>query len=190
MHSEIKKIGILGGSFNPAHEGHIYISNSAKNILGLDEVWWLVCPKNPFKSAKDLETLENRVIYAQELTLDHDFIKISDYEKKFDKIRTIDTLKSLTKEYNENKFVWLMGADNLPEFHNWYEWHKIVSLLPIAIFSRENYLNDIADSCLYKIYEQSFVSDPAQLMVSEAPSWSVLNIKNHPASSTKIRQAF
>ena len=105
-----KTIGLLGGSFNPAHDGHRYISLQALKLLGLDEVWWLVSPLNPLKEAKDMASYERRVAIAEQVS-NHPRIKVSQIEREIGTRYTADTLERLTDLYPDARFVWLMGAD-------------------------------------------------------------------------------
>lgn len=183
-----KVIGLLGGSFNPPHEGHLYISRQAKDKLGLEEVWWLVCPQNPLKSARELAPLEQRFRLSQKMAAHDGFITVSDYEKKFETVETIKTLKMLIKEYPESQFIWLMGADHLPHFHQWKKWHEIVELVPIAVIARGDALQELEASCLHQSYHADRIKEPSQLKWKKAPAWCVLDIPTHPASSTEIRR--
>ena len=133
------RIGLLGGSFNPAHEGHLHISLEAIKRLNLDWVWWLVSPQNPLKDNKNLAPFENRLADARKLASANPAIHVSDVEHHFGTNRTIDTLTTLKTACPENQFIWLMGADNMVQFDQWASWQDIVSLLPIAIFDRSGY---------------------------------------------------
>lgn len=127
-----KTVGLLGGSFNPAHDGHRHISLQALKLLGLDEVWWLVSPLNPLKQAKDMASYDRRVASAEKIA-SHPRIKVSRVEQEINTRYTIDTISKLQKMYPDISFVWLMGADNLLEFHHWYCWRSIMHAVPIAV---------------------------------------------------------
>jgi nicotinate-nucleotide adenylyltransferase len=182
-------IGLLGGSFNPAHEGHVYISQKAKEHLQLDSLYWLVCPQNPLKSADNMASFKCRMDKAIKLTARFPFIEISNYEARFDTIRSIDTIKSLQNDFPQTQFIWLMGADHLPFFQLWEAWETIVETIPIAIFAREEFLDNLTESCLYKQYHEAYIEDPSQLKSCSAPAWAVIDIPVHPASATRIREA-
>ena len=113
-----KTVGLLGGSFNPAHDGHRYISLQALKLLGVDEVWWLVSPLNPLKEAKDMASYDRRVAIAEQVS-NHPRIKVSRIEQEIGTRYTADTLEKLRELYPDTAFVWLMGADNLTQFHRW-----------------------------------------------------------------------
>ncbi|MBU6206880.1 MAG: nicotinate-nucleotide adenylyltransferase [Alphaproteobacteria bacterium] len=133
------RIGLLGGSFNPAHAAHRAISLFALKALALDEVWWLVSPGNPLKaSASDMAPLRTRCASACALSK-RARIRETAIEQRLGTRYTIDTIAALQRRYPKEKFIWLMGADNLKSFHLWAEWRVIASMLPIAVISRPGY---------------------------------------------------
>lgn len=183
-----KKIGLLGGSFNPAHEGHLHISLEALKRLDLDEVWWLVSPKNPLKKASDLAPYKKRFEGAQKLAR-HPRIHVLDIEEKLGFYYSIDTLRYLT-QYRDGQFVWLMGADNLEHFHRWRSWRAIAKLVPIAVLDRAPY----ALKALHAPFAATFarhrlVGRAASRIASlSAPAWTYVLIPRSPLSSTSIRK--
>jgi nicotinate-nucleotide adenylyltransferase len=128
-------IGLLGGSFNPPHEGHLHISDMALKRLGLDYVWWLVSPQNPLKSARDTTPLDKRIALSTKL-VDERRVIVTDAERVLGTHYTVDTLEALVKRFPQVRFVWLMGSDNLASFHLWKDWPRIVSLMPVAVVMR------------------------------------------------------
>jgi len=134
----MKRVGLLGGSFNPAHEGHRQLSLSAIDALGLDELWWLVSPGNPLKSDADMAPYEARFSSAQEIARETP-IHVSDFERKAATRYTVDTLRALLGEHPHDRFIWLMGADTVAEFHRWKDWRDIAQMLPIAVLPRAGY---------------------------------------------------
>ncbi len=183
-----KTIGLLGGSFNPAHDGHRYISLQALKLLGLDEVWWLVSPLNPLKEAKDMASYERRVAVAEQVS-NHPRIKVSQIEREIGTRYTADTLERLAELYPDARFVWLMGADNLLGFHHWRRWRTIMRTVPVAVFARKNYaLRALCGKAarLYRLYRKS-PDDADRLAFSKPPAWVFLPIRKHPASATEIR---
>lgn len=131
--------GLLGGSFNPAHSGHRRISLAALDALGLDEVWWLVSPGNPLKSAApDMAPFPVRVASAR-VAARRARIRVTGIERELGTRYTVDTLRRLVARYPHRRFVWLMGADNLAEFHRWHDWRRIARMLPIAVIGRPGY---------------------------------------------------
>jgi nicotinate-nucleotide adenylyltransferase len=133
-----KRVGLLGGSFNPAHAGHVHISRTALKRLKLDAVWWLVSPQNPLKSATDMAPQAMRLEMARTVER-HPRIIATDIETQLGTRYTIDTLMALTGLFAQTRFVWLMGADSLAGFHRWKDWADIARLLPIAVLLRPGY---------------------------------------------------
>jgi nicotinate-nucleotide adenylyltransferase len=131
-------VGLLGGSFNPAHEGHRHISLEAMKRLGLDAVWWLVSPQNPLKSAKDMAPQSVRLIKAAQIEA-HPQIFATNVEAHFDTQYTVDTLARLQKHHPNVRFIFLMGADSLDSFHRWKNWRRLAAIMPIAILPRPGY---------------------------------------------------
>ncbi|HST36823.1 MAG TPA: nicotinate-nucleotide adenylyltransferase [Allosphingosinicella sp.] len=130
--------GLLGGSFNPAHRGHRHISLGAREALGLDEIWWLVSPGNPLKPEAGMAPLEARFASAREVARGA-AIKVTAIERELGTRYTVDTLEALARRYPQRRFVWLMGEDNLAQFHRWRDWRRIASLVPIAVATRPGY---------------------------------------------------
>lgn len=135
----MKRIGLLGGSFNPAHRGHRYISLRAIEALGLDEVWWLVSPGNPLKDgAHDMAPFSARMASARAMAR-HAPIRASAIEKRLKTRYTVDTLTKLPRLYPRHRFIWIMGSDNLGQFHRWHGWRTIARQVPIAVIARPGY---------------------------------------------------
>ncbi|HYD19796.1 MAG TPA: nicotinate-nucleotide adenylyltransferase, partial [Patescibacteria group bacterium] len=124
-----RTVGLLGGSFNPAHDGHRHISLYALRLLGLDAVWWMVSPQNPLKSAKEMASLATRMAGAIAAS-HHPKIHVTDIEQHLNTRYTADTLRALQARFPRTKFVWLMGTDNLRQFHRWQEWQEIFKMVP------------------------------------------------------------
>ena len=132
------RVGLLGGSFNPAHEGHIYASELALKQLQLDYVWWLVAPQNPLKETAGMADPAARLASAR-ATAAHPRIHVTDIEAQLGTRYTVDTLAALLKAYPTTRFIWLMGADNLGGFRRWKQWRRIAHMLPIAVLLRPGY---------------------------------------------------
>lgn len=130
--------GLLGGSFNPAHEAHRGISLFARHRLNLGEVWWLVSPGNPLKPDQGMAPLRTRLRSARE-TARRAPIRVTAIEREFGTRYTVDTIRKLVRRYPKRRFIWLMGADNLQQFHRWRHWREIARLLPIAVIARPGY---------------------------------------------------
>jgi nicotinate-nucleotide adenylyltransferase len=130
--------GLLGGSFNPAHGAHRAITLLAVEALGLAEAWWLVSPGNPLKPKQDMAPLPARVLSAREMARRAP-IKVTAIERELGTVYTIDTLRALKRRFSRRRFVWLMGADNLAQFHLWKDWREIAQEMPIAVIARPGY---------------------------------------------------
>ena len=130
-----RRIGLLGGSFNPAHEGHRHVSVEALKRLGLDEVWWLVSPRNPLKTDDGMEPLGTRLARAKKVA-NHPRIRVETPELLLGTRYTLDTVQELTRLYPSARFVWLMGADILPQLVRWKDWRRLFEAIPIAAFAR------------------------------------------------------
>jgi len=182
------KIGLLGGSFNPAHEGHREISLAALSWLDLDAVWWLVSPGNPLKDAADYAPYRERLVGAR-TAAGHHRIVVSNFEDRNNLQYTIDTLEALNDRNPHTRFVWLMGADSFAGFHRWKDWRRIATLVPLAIFNRPGYedeaLANAAASALglFRIDE----SAAGGLAGLEPPAWVYISQTNNAKSSTEIR---
>lgn len=130
--------GLLGGSFNPAHGGHRRITLSAIAALGLDEAWWLVSPGNPLKPKQGMAPLAARLASARAASRRAP-IRVSAIERHLGTTYTIDTLRALRRRYPTRRFIWIMGADNLAQFHQWKGWRAIAREMPIAVVARPGY---------------------------------------------------
>ena len=203
MHSEIpfsgsagssthanRRIGLLGGSFNPAHDGHRYISIEALKRLGLDEVWWLVSPQNPLKSESGMAPFARRLEYARQIVR-HPRIRVSAIEAEMGTRYTADTLESLVRRYPAAKFVWLMGADNLIQISAWRDWSKIFHTVSIAVFARDSYDSRALSARAASRFRSSQLPASAAGRLADAapPAWVFLRIRPHPATATDLRQA-
>lgn len=135
----MKRIGLLGGSFNPAHGGHRHISLAAIDALGLDEVWWLVSPGNPLKAdAGDMASFEARLASAEAMAR-RSAIQVSDMERELGTRYTIDTVRGLQRLHPRARFIWLLGSDTLPDFHKWRDYRGLARICPIAVLNRPGY---------------------------------------------------
>jgi len=133
-----KKIGILGGSFDPAHKGHLKISIEAKKNFKINKIIWAITKKNPFKSKSKL-SLKRRIAFAKKITKKYNFIRIKYYEDKIKSNRTINLINYIKKKNSSSEIFFLMGADNLISFHKWYKWKTISLKCNILVFDRTNY---------------------------------------------------
>jgi len=180
------RIGLLGGSFNPAHEAHREISLTALKRLGLDQVWWLVTPGNPLKDPSKLASLESRVEVARKMAR-HPRIEVTGFAGG--SAYTIDLLAELKRRFPGVNFVWLMGADNLAQFHRWRAWEEIFAAVPIAVLDRPGLRLKARASkaaqrfALYQVDE----SDAGGLARLEPPAWTILSHRLSGLSSTALR---
>ena len=182
-------IGLLGGSFNPAHAGHVQLSEEALKRLRLDEIWWLVSPQNPLKSNKGMAEYETRFDAAQKLTQQHQHIHISDIERALRTQYTFDTVRALQHRFPKTRFVWLMGSDNLAQFQRWRDWRKLLLLLPIAVFDRAPFSHHALRSkaaIALKAYRLN-THKVHRLASIQPPAFAYIFMHRNPASSTAIR---
>ena len=184
----MRRIGLLGGSFNPAHRGHRRMSLAAIDALGLDEVWWLVSPGNPLKPAKGMAPYPARLASARAMAR-RSRIRVSDLEVRLGTRFTVDTLGLLVRRWPKTRFVWLMGEDTLPDFHRWKKWRKLATLVPIAVLSRPGY-DDEARAARAMGWLRHFVrpSTTARQWTNwSAPAILFLRLPPDPTSATRLR---
>lgn len=180
-------VGLLGGSFNPAHEGHLHLTLNALRTLGLDEVWWLVSPQNPLKSAAPAP-YEKRLASARAVVAGHDAILVSDMEAQMGTRYSIDTVLMLKARFPDVQFIWLMGADNLAQFHRWRRWRTFFKEIPVAVFDRAPYSHSAKASKAY-LYMRRFLLKNNQISGDwRAPALVFIHMRRHPESSTRIRK--
>lgn len=183
-----RRIGLLGGSFNPAHDGHRHISLEALRRLRLDEIWWLVSPQNPLKSAEETASLNKRMERAA-MVAAHPRIRVLDLESRLGTRYTIDSLKALKGRYHATRFVWLMGADNWATFDRWRAWREIMHTVPVAILDRPRYSVRSLAAKAAQCFRQSRVAerDAWKLALMAPPAWVFLHIPLHALSATELR---
>lgn len=182
------RIGLLGGSFNPAHEGHRHISLLALKHLHLDELWWLVSPQNPLKSTNDMAPFAERLASARVMAR-HPRIRVSDIESRLHTRYTADTLRALRARFPQTRFVWLMGADNLAQIPRWERWTEIFNTVPIAVFDRATYsYRALAGKAAQRFAKKRIEArNAATLADHKAPAWVYFHARRHPASASSIR---
>lgn len=184
----MRHIGLLGGSFDPPHKGHLYISLEAKKILKLDEIWWLVTPQNPLKINQPASYSE-RVKNCKIMTKNKP-IKIKEIEKKINSQFSYQTIKYLNNHYKNINFFWLMGADNLINFHQWQNAHRIFNEIPIVVFRRYGYNQQALKSYISNLYKNFRVKNKNIHIdnFKQLPAWTIIQNKEIRISSTEIRQ--
>jgi nicotinate-nucleotide adenylyltransferase len=183
------RIGLLGGSFNPAHEAHRDISLTALKRLGLDQVWWLVTPGNPLKDVSMLPGLAERVAAAERIAR-HPGIMVTGFHGERRSRYTIDVLRALKRRFPTVQFVWLMGADNLAQIHRWKAWPEIFATVPIAVLDRPGFRLKARASLAAQRFAPFYVdeSDAAGLARLAPPAWTILSHRLSGLSSTALRE--
>jgi nicotinate-nucleotide adenylyltransferase len=183
------RIGLLGGSFNPAHAAHREISLTALHALGLDQVWWLVSPQNPLKSRTGMAPLDGRLAQARDAA-GHPRIRVTAVESRLGTRYTVDTVKALRKHYPHTRFVWLMGADNLAQFHRWRDWQGIADQMPIAVLDRPGFnLTALQTPAGQWLARHRVARHDARVLADRtAPAFLLLKSKLNPLSATEIRR--
>ena len=162
------KIGLLGGSFNPAHLGHIYISKLALQKLNIKQVWWIPTAHNPLKNKSDYVPFATRFADCLEITKNHPKIHVKNFEK--DSISTFKLIRKIRAKHRNIEFVWIMGSDNLHRFHQWDNFKRLIKSINFAIFSR-----DLTDRKAAKYHKKYFAN------------FLFFKTKNYDISSTKLR---
>jgi nicotinate-nucleotide adenylyltransferase len=183
-----QRIGLLGGSFNPAHAGHREISATALRRLDLDAVWWLVAPQNPLKAKAGTEPLRRRLA-AAEAVAHHPRIVVSALEETLGTTFTADTIAALVRRFPRVRFVWLMGADNLLQIPHWHRWPDIFAAVAVAVFDRPTYaLRALAAPAARRFARYRIAEETAGSLAEwEPPAWVFIRQRLNAQSSTRIR---
>ncbi len=187
--SRKRRIGILGGSFNPAHAGHLHISRAALRMLRLDEVWWMVSPQNPLKRTEGMAGLERRIDAARKVAARDRRIRVTDIEVQLGTRYTADTLDALIARNGNARYVWLMGADNLLQISRWARWARIFNTVPIAVFARPTYSSRAVFGTAARRFARARWPQAAAKRLADAvpPAWVFLRMREHPESASSIR---
>jgi nicotinate-nucleotide adenylyltransferase len=180
------RTGLLGGSFNPAHRGHRKISLAAIDALGLDEVWWLVTPGNPLKPVEGMAPLAARAASARAAARRAP-IRVTAIERELGTRYTIDTLRALRRRFPGRRFVWIMGADNLGQFHRWKDWRGVARTVPIAVFARPGYAAK-AFSSPAMAWMRRYRVRPGELGEGVLPQMAWIAFDPDPTSATALRR--
>ena len=180
-------IGLLGGSFDPAHAGHAHITREALKRFGLDQVWWLVSPGNPLKSHGPAP-MDQRLEQARAV-MQHPRVKVTGIEERLGTRYTAATLRALQTIYPKQRFVWLMGADNLAQFHLWQDWQDIVHSVPMGILARPGQRISARMSRAATLYAPYRIPGrfSQKLALARAPAWCFVNVPMMDVSSSAIR---
>lgn len=185
-----RRIGLLGGSFNPAHAGHVHISRVALARLGLSEIWWLVSPQNPLKPETGMAPIAERLAVARALAGNRR-IRAMGIEIQLGTRYTVDTVAALQRRCPGNRFVWLIGADNLLELPLWHRWTELFGRVPIAVFARRPYSLRALSGLAAKRFARFRLREAATATLAghDPPAWVFLHCMTHPASATAIRKS-
>ena len=180
-------VGLLGGSFDPPHVGHVHITLEALKRFGLDRVWWLVSPGNPLK-AHGPAPLERRMAAAR-LIMDHPRVEISDFESQIGSRYTAQTLAALRAARPMVRFVWLMGADNMRQFDQWQDWREIIETVPIGVLARPEMRTPARRSKAARVYADHRLKGKFSQLLgqSDPPCWCFVNVPMLNISSTRLR---
>jgi len=181
------RIGLLGGSFNPPHEGHVHVSEAALKKLGLDYVWWLVSPQNPLKPSRGMASFDKRLEAAKRLADHHPRIVVSGIEQELGTRFTIDTLKALKRRFSDTRFVWLMGSDNLVQIPRWRRWQQIFAEVPVAVVARPGSALPARHSKASNRFKGAALPADSRFADAKPPALTVIEVKRNPASGTKLR---
>ena len=186
----MKTVGLMGGSFNPAHGGHRAISLFAIDALNLDELWWMVSPGNPLKPKKGMAPLAARLRSAKRQAR-RSRIKATAIECDLGTVYTVETLRKIVASYPKIRFIWIMGADNLTQFHQWRRWRQIARMMPIAVIARPGY-KEHAVAGPAMAWFRRFVRRPDQRHCWtkwSTPALVFLRFRPDPRSATALRRA-
>ena len=183
------RIGLYGGSFNPAHAGHRHVSLLALKHLQLDRLWWMVTPGNPLKDTNGLPSTRERVAQARAVAA-HPRIQVTALEEAIGTRYTVDTIAYLTRRFPGVRFVWLMGADNLASFHRWRGWRTIASLVPIAVIDRPGWtLKAMRGRAALALAPFRHPASAAPILAdTDPPAWLFLHGPRSSLSSSELRR--
>ena len=183
------RVGLLGGSFNPAHDGHRHISRVALDRLALDEVWWMVSPQNPLKTADGMAPLAERMEAARAVADDPRLI-VTNIERELGTVFTVDSVDALKQRFRHHRFVWLIGADILIQMPRWRQWRRLFASVPIAVFPRPTYSSRALSGTAARRFAGKRVRESQAPMLADMrpPAWVFLRTRPHGASATRIRE--
>lgn len=182
------RVGVMGGTFNPPHAGHVLISEAALARLRLDQLWWVVTPGNPLKEISRLPPLDDRMAACRAMVTDRR-IKITGFEADLGTPYTAATLAFLTRRFSKVRFVWIMGADNLAGFHRWQQWREIMRMMPVVVVDRPGWRLRAMASKAACAFRWAYVpeSRAVDLPAMHPPAWTLLTGPLSPLSSTALR---
>jgi nicotinate-nucleotide adenylyltransferase len=187
-HAPGLRIGLFGGSFNPPHAGHRLVTLIALRRLKLDRVWWIVTPGNPLKDTAALPAQADRMAVCRRL-MPEPMVDITGFEAEIGTRYTLDTLRYLKRRCPDVRFVWIMGADNLIQFHRWQGWREIARLMPIAVVDRPGAtLKATASRTAQALARRPERSLPLKGKSAGASRWTFIHGPRSPLSSTSLRK--
>jgi nicotinate-nucleotide adenylyltransferase len=187
------RIGLFGGSFNPPHAGHRLVTLIALRRLRLDRIWWIVTPGNPLKDARGLAPLAERMAAARRL-MPEPMVEITGFEAAIGTRYTLDTLEYLRRRCPGVRFVWIMGADNLRQFHRWQGWRRIAALMPIAVIDRPGATLKATASpaahalARWRVSERDLLPIPRLSKALSEPRWALIHGPRSSLSSSLLRR--
>ncbi len=183
-------VGLLGGSFNPAHAGHRHIAHMARRLLALDQVWLLVSPGNPLKPRRGMASLDHRLASARGIAGGR-WMVATDIERHLGTRFTLDTIRALRRRFPRVRFVWLMGADNLRQFPRWRDWMQIARAVPFAVLPRPTYTRPaLASQAARRLARFRRPGRQAAVLAGlQAPAWVVLAGRDNTSSATALRRS-
>jgi len=184
-----RRIGILGGSFNPAHEGHLHIARQAMIHARLDQLWLMVSPGNPLKAPAGMAPFAARLASARKIA-DGRRIVATDIEKRLGTIYTVDTMAALRRRYPGQQFVWLMGADNLAQLPRWGRWMRIAAAMPILVLPRPGQTRRaLSGQAAHRLARHRLPARAGVCLATAAPpAWILLPVRENASSATALRQ--
>jgi nicotinate-nucleotide adenylyltransferase len=180
------RIGLLGGSFNPAHDGHLHASLLALKQLRLDYVWWLVSPQNPLKSQRGMAGFWQRMADARQVAR-HPRLRVASVEAELGTVYTIDTIAALRRRFPRTRFVWLMGSDNLLQIPRWRKWQQIFRLVPVAVVTRPGSELTSRYGPAAQTFAKFVVPPDAAFALRKPPALTILDGRRNPQSATALR---
>ena len=185
-----RTVGLIGGSFNPAHDGHLHMAELARKTLGLDEIWWMVTPQNPLKPSVDMALLKHRLAHARKFVGKRNYIRVIAPELESRKNYTLNTLILIQKAAPRINFFWIMGADNLVQFRKWHRHRDIVGRIPIAVIDRPGYSYKALSVGRYILSGRVPARRLGKLERgnwAKPPIWCFISERRHYASATALR---
>jgi nicotinate-nucleotide adenylyltransferase len=182
-----QRIGLFGGSFNPAHRGHYMVALYAMKQLKLDWVWWLVSPQNPLKDPSIIDEYSKRLAYTRRIARHPRFI-VTDIEQQMRTRYTEETLRRLKAISGNTEFVWIMGADSLASLHRWHNWLAIADMVPMAVLARPGYSIKALRGVAVTRFASYRISPPAGVVGARTPAWTFITMPLRKESSTAIRK--